>query len=68
MSQESLAQFCQAVFFDPTLQNQLREITDRQEFTALAQQLGRVQGYEFTFEEIEERLNQGRRDWLERWF
>ena len=68
MSHESLAQFCQTVFFDHTLQAPLRELTDRREFVALTLQMAHAQGFEFTAEEVEEQLDQSRRAWLERWF
>jgi hypothetical protein len=67
MSQESLTQFCQKVFSDDELQAPLRELTDRLEFAALAVQIGHQEGLEFTVEEVEERLTQGRRAWFERW-
>jgi predicted ribosomally synthesized peptide with nif11-like leader len=68
MSQESLSLFCQKVFFDPLLQARLRELTDRREFIAATLQIAQEHGFEFTAQEVEASLNQGRRAWLERWF
>ena len=67
MSQETLTQFRQLVFSDTLLQEQLREITDRQEFIEQVVRLGNERGYEFTADDVENALQAERRVWLERW-
>lgn len=66
MSQETLAQFRQLVFTDKQLQEQLREMTDREEFIAFVVRLGSERGYDFTPDDVEEAMRSGRRVWLER--
>jgi predicted ribosomally synthesized peptide with nif11-like leader len=67
MSEEKLSEFRGIVFSDTTLQERLREIEDRQEFVRLAVESGRERGCEFTAEEVENALRDGRRVWIERW-
>lgn len=58
--------FRQHVLTDRQLQEQLREMTDLQEFISLVVSLGKERGFEFTGEDVEETLNEGRRAWIER--
>ena len=67
MSEEKLSEFRAIVFSDVSLQEKLREITDRQEFICLIVESGRERGCRFTAEEVENALRQGQRVWIERW-
>lgn len=67
MSEEKLSEFRGIVFFDESLQEKLRETDDRQEFIRLTVESGRERGCEFTAEEVENALRDGRRVWIERW-
>lgn len=67
MSEEKLSEFRGIVFFDESLQEKLRETDDRQEFIRLIVESGRERDCEFTAEEVENALRDGRRVWIERW-
>lgn len=67
MHEEKLSEFRGIVFSDLSLQNKLLEIEDRQEFVRLIVESGRERGCEFTVEEVENALRDGRRVWIERW-
>ena len=67
MSEEKLAEFRAIVFFDESLQEELRKPDDRREFVRLTVESGRARGCEFTHEEVENALREGRRVWIERW-
>ena len=67
MSVEKLSEFRSLVFADCALQEELRAVTDRQEFIAFVVECGRTRGFEFTAGEAESALRDGRRAWIERW-
>lgn len=67
MSEEKLAEFRSIIFADNLLQEKLRGITDRQEFILAVVESGREHGCEFTADEVENELRNGRRAWFERW-
>lgn len=58
MSLESLQQFYERVLEDPTLQERVREATDQESLVKLAVQLGQENGYDFTEEEVRQRLDE----------
>jgi len=65
--QESFDRFCQIVFEDLALQEQLREETDKGRFAALLVQRGKERGYNFGAEVVEEALRASRLAWFQRW-
>lgn len=67
MSVEKLSEFRSLIFADIALQEKLRGITDRQEFIRFVVESGRERGFEFTADEAENALRDGRRVWIERW-
>ncbi len=67
MSLEKLEPFSQLVLSDMSLQEKLRDITDREEFVARVAELGAEHGFEFTSEDVVEALRERNRTWLERW-
>jgi predicted ribosomally synthesized peptide with nif11-like leader len=67
MSQENFEQFRQLVLQDTGLQEQLRAISDRDQFVSLTQRLGEERGYSFTIEDVLEALRVNHRAWIERW-
>jgi glutamate-1-semialdehyde aminotransferase len=66
MSQEVLTKFIHLVFSDARLQEQLREITDRNDFIERVVRLGKEFDLEFTANDVSNALQMGRRAWLER--
>jgi predicted ribosomally synthesized peptide with nif11-like leader len=67
MPRESLEQFRLLVLEDATLQEHLRQTTDRETFIMLIIESGAERGFDFTAEEVREALYASRRAWLERW-
>jgi Nif11 domain len=67
MSREALEQFRSRVLENPTLQEKLLPISDRQSFCLQMVQLGAELGCNFTTEEVEAALRDGQRAWVERW-
>lgn len=67
MSEDKLSEFRQLIFSDINRQKKLREIKDRQEFIGLIVEMGRERDYDFTADEVENALRDGRRVWIERW-
>ena len=67
MSQEEFERFRQLVLVDDSLQQQLRETPDRAAFFNLVLRLGRERGCQFTAEDVEDALLEGRRSWIQRW-
>lgn len=62
MSTESLEQFIQEVVQDQALQEQLRAVPNQESIVSLAVQLGQERGYNFTDEEVREKLAQIREE------
>lgn len=58
--------FRQHVLTDRQLQEQLRGMTDLQEFISSVVCRGKERGFEFTCEDVKEALTAGRRSWIER--
>lgn len=67
MSKENLDQFCILVLGDLNLQNQLKILTDRNDFIARVIELGADNGFEISREDIENQMGENRRLWNERW-
>lgn len=67
MSDTGLKEYREAVLDDRELQDGLREIDDRAEFTRLVVRQADERGFELTADDVEEALHSGRRAWIERW-
>lgn len=67
MSKENLNQFCRLVLSELSLQNQLKDLIEREDFVAQVINLGAQSGFEITREDIEWQLRENRRLWHERW-
>ena len=67
MSKQSLEKFCLLVLRDLNLQNQLKNITERDEFIKKVRELGANSGFEFSPEEIESQMFENRRMLNQRW-
>lgn len=59
--------FCRLVSEQPALHQALRETPDLDSFLALAVQLGKAHGFDFTSGAVLLALQEKRREWLERW-
>lgn len=58
MSLESLQQFYQRVLEDPALQELVRRATSEESLVRLAVRLGQENGYDFTVEEVRQRIQE----------
>jgi Aspartyl/Asparaginyl beta-hydroxylase len=58
--------FRRLVLGDPSLQGELMQVTDRNEFTSLALQLGAQHGARFTAGDVDAAFQAARRAWIER--
>jgi hypothetical protein len=67
MSQENFERFREIVLRDLSLQEQLREISERSVFIRKVVELSAQYGYEITPEDVDEAMRRSRRAWLERW-
>jgi len=67
MSEENFERFQQLVLRDSSLQERLREITERPVFIKRVVELSLERGYEITTAEVEAAMRRNRRAWLERW-
>ena len=67
MSKENLDQFCLLILKEINLQNQLKNIIEREDFIARMIELGADSGFEITREDVELQLRENRRLWHERW-
>ena len=67
MSKENLNQFCLLVLSDLTLQNQLKDLIEREDFIAQVIKLGAKSGFEILREDVELQLRENRSLWYERW-
>lgn len=67
MAKENLEKFRKLVLRDLSLQEKLRDITDRETFIALTLRLGEERGCHFRREDVEEALRADRHSWRERW-
>ncbi len=66
-SRASLEHFRKVVLDDEDLLDRLRQSWNKKAFVALAVDLGRERGFNFTAGDVEEALREARRTWLERW-
>jgi hypothetical protein len=67
LEQEHLNRFGELVLADAVLHDRLRAAPTPQEFAELAVQLGAERGCAFRVQTVQERVQQKRREWLERW-
>jgi predicted ribosomally synthesized peptide with nif11-like leader len=58
MSLESLQQFYQRVLEDPALQERVRQATSQESLVRLLVRLGQENGYDFTVEEVRQRMQE----------
>lgn len=65
MSSTALEQFREMVLADPTLQQQLASVVDRDRFVLRVVQLGAIHGFRFTVEEVQQAMHANRRAWFE---
>ena len=63
----ALDRFCNLVYEDVTLQEQLRQVIDKQLFIDLVVRLGEERGFSFNAKDVDETLRANRRAWIERW-
>ena len=67
MSKENLDQFCLLVLNDLSLQDQLKDVIEREDFVARIIELGANSGFEILRDDVEQRMRDNRRLWHERW-
>jgi hypothetical protein len=67
MSRENLREFCLLVLRDPQLQNEFKNLTDRDEFIRKLLIAAANSGFEISREEVELKMRENRKLWLERW-
>ncbi len=67
MSKENLQQFCLLVLRDSALQDQLKNIIERDEFIKKVCELGANSGFEILREDIEIQMRENRKMLNERW-
>ena len=67
MSKENLQQFCRLVLGDSELQNQLKDVVERDEFIKKVIELGARAGFEIAREDIERQMRENRKSWIEKW-
>ncbi len=67
MSDTDLKEYREAVLDDRELQDRLRKIDGRAEFTRQIIRQADERGFELTVGDVEEALRSGRRAWIERW-
>jgi predicted ribosomally synthesized peptide with nif11-like leader len=58
MSLETLQQFYQRVLEDPALQERVRQATSQESLVRLLVRLGQENGYDFTVEEVRQRMQE----------
>lgn len=58
MSKASVEQFYQEILKDPSLQERLQAVTTREATAALAVELGKERGYNFTIEEAQASIDE----------
>lgn len=58
MSLESLQQFYQRILEDPALQERVRQATSQESLVRLLVRLGQQNGYDFTVEEVRQRMQE----------
>lgn len=68
MPKEDFEQFHKMVLQDVSLQESLRDIEFRNDFIDAVVEKGKEKGFDFGKEDVENKMNDYRRAWLERWF
>lgn len=68
MPKEDFEQFHKMVLQDVSLQESLRDIEFRNDFIDAVVEKGKEKGFDFGKEDVENKMNEYRRAWLERWF
>ena len=66
-SPESLESFINSTFADLSLQERLRQVSDRELFIDLVVRLGEERGFRFNGQDVDNVLRENRRSWIERW-
>jgi len=66
-SPEALDRFRDLVFEDVSLQQRLRQVSDRTLFVELVVRLGEECGFNFNARDVDDALRANRRAWIERW-
>ena len=66
-SPEALERFRSLVFDEVDLQEQLRQVTDKDLFIDLVVRVGEERGFSFNAEDVKDALRANRRAWIERW-
>lgn len=67
MPKEDFEQFHQMVLQDISLQESLREIEYRKDFITAVVEKGREKGFDFGVEDVENKMRENQRAWIERW-
>ena len=67
MSKERLEKFCLLVLSDLSLQSQLKNINERDEFIRKVCELGANSGFEISREDVESQISENRRLLNQRW-
>jgi hypothetical protein len=67
MTQENFEQFRLLVLQKIVLQEQLRMISDAEEFFARVVELGKENGFDFAVENVKQAFQENQRIWIERW-
>jgi hypothetical protein len=66
-STDAFEKFCNLVFDEPILQEQLKDVMDRELFFEIVVRLGNERGYYFNVNDVREAFRARRRAWIERW-
>ena len=66
-SPDEFERFREIVLTDPVLQHRLRTTADRESFVRLAVTVGREIGYQFSTADVENAMEQARREWYKKW-
>jgi Nif11 domain len=67
MTQENFEQFRLLVLQKIALQEQLRIISDAEEFFVRVVELGKENGFDFAVENVKQAFQENQRIWIERW-
>jgi len=68
MPKEDFEQFHKMVLQDVSLQESLREIEFRNDFITAVVEKGKEKGFDFGTEDVENKMRENQRAWIERWF
>jgi hypothetical protein len=66
-SPAALERFIDSTYYDPSLQERLRQVNDKTLFIDLVVRLGEERGFSFNAQDVDDVLRANRRSWLERW-